>query len=214
MRTFIYSFSSTCSSLVYIGQTTRPALREKQHRTMLRRGTHPNRILLREFRAHGDCFRFEILQECAQEPAHVCEQAWIDRMTETKDVANLRPATVPVALGRKHSPETRKKMSDTHKRMGRQPWHVLTTERSKEINAKRKQPTAADTQRLRANAYLGLAERTRRPVINIDTGFIYYSGREAAKQIGAHPSSVNDACRGKLARLKGHRWRYLDEVKH
>lgn len=214
MKSFIYCFRSRASSLVYVGQTVRPLVREQQHRCMLRGGTHRNRFLIEEYRKHGDCFTFEILEECSTFDAYLLEQAWINKLAKSKDVANLRPAAPSARLGQKHSTETKQKMSRTHKKQGRQPWHQLTTQRSLKMNALHKPQSEVAKKRRSDAAYAGIAERVRRPVVNIDTGFTYYSGREAAKQLGVHTSSVHDACRGKLARLKGHRWRYLNEIKH
>lgn len=49
---------------VYVGRTTKPRERFKQHRNHLRAGTHPCELLQEDFRTYGEIFfEFEIVEQ-------------------------------------------------------------------------------------------------------------------------------------------------------
>lgn len=49
-----------------------------------------------------------------------------------------------------------------------------------------------------------------KPVICVETGTVFYSGKEAERQTGASNSAINACCRGKLKTTKGFHWRYAE----
>lgn len=48
-------------------------------------------------------------------------------------------------------------------------------------------------------------------VLCIETGVIYESTREAARQTGIAQSSISQCCNGKLKTAGGYHWKYIDE---
>lgn len=49
-----------------------------------------------------------------------------------------------------------------------------------------------------------------KPVLCVESGKIYTSQREAARQTGAYQTSITQCCRGKLKTTKGYHWRYAN----
>lgn len=54
------------------------------------------------------------------------------------------------------------------------------------------------------------AKKCGRRVENLDTGKIYLSAAEAAKDIGTNPSNITRVCRGEGKSAGGFHWRYID----
>lgn len=63
---------------------------------------------------------------------------------------------------------------------------------------------------LRASARRA-AEFRKRRVVNVDTGEIYGSVREAADSVGARHYNIVAACRGRYRTCMGYRWAYADD---
>ena len=89
--------------------------------------------------------------------------------------------------GMKHTTESRKRMSEAQK------GKVIPEETREKI---RKNSTR------------------KRSVINIDTGEIFDTVREASESVGKNKSSISNVCRGVKNTSGGYRWSYLDEYKN
>ena len=48
-------------------------------------------------------------------------------------------------------------------------------------------------------------------VINIDTGEVYQTPKDASRATGIHNDSISRVCKGKSKTAGGYRWRYLNE---
>ena len=48
-------------------------------------------------------------------------------------------------------------------------------------------------------------------VINLDTGEVYQTPKEASRATGIHNDSISRVCKGKSKTAGGYRWRYLNE---
>jgi len=121
----VYAIVNTRNGKAYVGSALCIRGRLCNHRCELIRGRHYNSHLQRAWNKYGaEAFRFEVLEEC--EPCHCVarEQEWID-VLETFDRSkgyNLnRRAGNDGWLGRKHSAESRKKMSESQKGNQSQP---------------------------------------------------------------------------------------------
>lgn len=61
---YIYLLKNKANNRVYVGRTTKPRERFKQHRNHLRAGTHPCELLQEDFCKHGEnSFEFEIVEK-------------------------------------------------------------------------------------------------------------------------------------------------------
>ena len=48
-------------------------------------------------------------------------------------------------------------------------------------------------------------------VINLDTGEVYKTPKDASRATGIHNDSISRVCKGKSKTAGGYRWRYLNE---
>ena len=48
-------------------------------------------------------------------------------------------------------------------------------------------------------------------VINLDTGEVYQTQKDASRATGIHNDSISRVCKGKSKTAGGYRWRYLNE---
>lgn len=48
-------------------------------------------------------------------------------------------------------------------------------------------------------------------VINLDTGEVYQTPKDASRATGIHNDSISRVCKGKSKTAGGYRWRYLNE---
>ena len=108
----IYAIGLLGSTLRLVGSSRQIEVRWEQHRRNLRSTTHDNQYLQRLWDKYGeDAFEFWILEFCDETVLIDREQYWIDR-TSVEDRINLAPAGQPPSrVGRRHSVETRQKMS-------------------------------------------------------------------------------------------------------
>lgn len=101
----------------YVGSAVSLSKRMRDHVSKLRRGNHPNKWLQNTYTKHGlDDFKvciveYDILPETLLER----EQVYLDRWYDNQVVCMNMCPTAGNALGRKHSEETKKKMSVAHK---------------------------------------------------------------------------------------------------
>lgn len=109
----IYRISVKGHDKTYIGSAKSFKHRKASHRNRLRAQKHRNQYLQRLFNKYGEeSLSFEILEECEVEKLIEREQAWIDK-EGFDNLINLCP-TAGNTLGRFHSEETRKKISENH----------------------------------------------------------------------------------------------------
>jgi group I intron endonuclease len=110
----IYKITNTVNGRFYIGSAVNLARRWTEHQQKLRRGKHANSHLQRSWLAHGGVvFGIEILEHVAALSNLIGrEQFWIDRLQASGPAGyNLSP-TAHSVLGYRHSPETRKRISE------------------------------------------------------------------------------------------------------
>lgn len=119
----IYKIENIATGDCYIGQSVNPTLRKHQHWRTLNRNKHYNKYLQRAWNKYGqDSFIFEIMLFCEYDQLSACEQKLVD---ELNPAYNIRKECVDSQLGTKHSEETRKKLSDSHK--GQKPHNLGKT---------------------------------------------------------------------------------------
>ena len=91
-------------------------------------------------------------------------------------------------IGLRHSQETRRKMSQSHKRRAR-----LQQPRVRESEVKVRQKSGA----------------TPRPVMCVETGQVYVSVTDASADTGATGSGIYRCCNGERKTAKGYRWQWV-----
>ena len=88
--------------------------------------------------------------------------------------------------GCKHTEETKRKISDTHK--GKAPWNkgIPMLKKSK--------------------------EKMSKPVLCVETGIVYYSLTNASEQTQIPFSNISKCCSGKRKTAGGYKWRFANET--
>jgi group I intron endonuclease len=145
---FVYLITNKVNGKVYVGQTTYadPDKRWSVHKALAKNGSDGCPKLLRAMRKHGiDSFTFEVLVSTStQEDLDKFEIEFIEKYNSIKTGYNVKeggsrgkhsdetkakmsatrranPDLCKTRLGDTASEETRKKMSETHKRIGNRP---------------------------------------------------------------------------------------------
>jgi len=113
MTTAIYKITVEGSDKIYIGSAKDYAKRMAHHLSELRGNRHRNSHLQRIYDKYGeDSLRFEIVEKCSIDDLLVREQVWIDKY-DFASLINICPKAGNT-LGRFHSEETRKLISENH----------------------------------------------------------------------------------------------------
>lgn len=101
----------------YVGSAVSFSKRMRDHVNKLKRGNHPNKWLQNTYTKHGlDDFKVCIVEyDILPETLLKREQVYLDRWYDNQVVCMNMCPTAGNALGRKHSEETKKKMSVAHK---------------------------------------------------------------------------------------------------
>ena len=112
----VYQIVNKINHKVYVGSTNDISSRWRQHKSMLKKGTHHSHHLQCAFRKYGeDAFNIEILEKCDVKELRIREKWWIDYTGSYKDGYNLTANTDNPL----DDPEVRKKALETLKREGK-----------------------------------------------------------------------------------------------
>lgn len=162
MAAGIYIITNTVNDKAYIGSTNNLGGRWIVHRNNLRHNKHCNPHLQASWNRYGEStFEFGTLEYLDElEELAKAEQFWIDVYKEEgRELYNIALTTGCPMLGREHSKETRRKMSESAKR--RPPMSIETRCKLSEIN-KGKTPSEATRRAVsEANRRRVFSEETR-----------------------------------------------------
>lgn len=100
----------------YIGSSRNLMKRRGAHFTSIKKGTHDNQIMQRNWNKYG-IFEFVVIESCEVGELLLKEQALLDAYFQHRKNANLLP-TAGSVTGYRHSTSARKKMSLAHKKRG------------------------------------------------------------------------------------------------
>lgn len=113
----VYMIKNIINNKIYIGSSFNVYQRWKRHLNELKQNKHHSLKLQRSYNKYGiNNFVFEILEICSQDLLSEREQFWINHFNSYKNGYNVSFSTTKPMLGRKHTEETKKIMSE--KRIG------------------------------------------------------------------------------------------------
>lgn len=131
-NTGIYKIVNIKNGKVYVGSAVDIKRRWLEHKILLIKGIHHSKYLQNSFNKEGiENFLFEVVEECPKDSLIEREQYWIDLFNSHNDGYNSNPKAGN-SLGRKHSEETKQKMSNS--RRGKK----LSEEHKKKLGEKSK----------------------------------------------------------------------------
>ena len=117
----LYAITHRESGKQYIGSTNNFLLRWREHRSELRHGCHCNQLLQRAWDKYGEeKFSFDVIMICGVDNLLDWEQRFLDGFRPAYNIA-LKVSS-PMK-GRKHTLDSRKKMSEAHKGYVKSPEH-------------------------------------------------------------------------------------------
>jgi len=113
MSSGIYKIANKMTGDFYIGSAVDIKQRFKNHKSELKYNRHPNIILQRVFNKYGlENLQFEIIETVNNTNKLIeIEQLYLDNLNPKYNILKIAGSR----LGTKHSKETRKKLSDSHK---------------------------------------------------------------------------------------------------
>jgi group I intron endonuclease len=111
MNSGIYKITCTATNKIYVGSAINLSKRKNNHFHSLKKNKHENSYLQNSFNKYGESFFiFETLEIIEKDNLIICEQKWIDVLKEQYELYNLNMIAGSF-LGRKHTDETKKKLS-------------------------------------------------------------------------------------------------------
>lgn len=157
----------------YIGQAKNFKNRWDRHAWSLKANKHRNQILQRAYNKY-QTLEFDILAYCTEDKLDSIEQSLIDAYYDEDNCANLCPE-VSTTRGRKHTEESKAKMSASHK--------------GKIVSAETRARQSAVRKGKQGRPKPLNAGKASKPVeIN---GVLYASMGEAARQLGIKRQTLN-----------------------
>ena len=219
--------SSVFKYPIYIGGTTDLQTRiENGHIGSLNRNKHPdNPIFQISWNKHGqENFIWYLLENCEDKDVFIIEQKYLDLYRPFKDEFggfNILHYANCGTKGKKHSEETRKKISESN--MGKK--HSEESKRKMSETRKNKIKTgqiihgrhgkhlSEESKRKISQSNTGKVRiQCRKQVKCIETGIIYNSIDEASQKVlNLKRSNISLACRGIYKSCGGFHWEYVDE---
>jgi group I intron endonuclease len=206
----IYKIVNLINNKIYVGSSNNFNNRKYNHFSYLRNNRHYNKHLQQSFNKYGsDNFIFETIEYVKDESKLLeREQYWIDKLDVcnpevgyNNDIVAGKP---PSFLGKKHSEETRNKISKTRKK-------IMTNELKDRIrNTLIGKPHSL---KRKENISNGRKNKGGKVVINLTTNTIFNSINEAGKHYNLNSSCISRVCRNVHGHKTagGYRWEYYKE---
>jgi len=216
MKTGIYCINNTFNNHKYIGSSYNIKKRFTTHKNELRKNRHHSQYLQNAWNKYGeDSFKFIILTECDRDLLLIKEQ---EHFIKYNPEYNVSKSSIAPMEGRKHSKETKNKMSTIHKGNKYNLGHKWTKDQRKNILLKRigsKRPECtkkkmSDTAK-RINS-IGRINRTITMKKIMDSNnLIYNSLNEAAKLTEHSVQAICDNLKGRSKKTrKGLIFKYVN----
>lgn len=119
-------------------------------------------------------------------------------------------------MGKTHSSETKKKMSETHKSIVTDEFRKAASERNKgkrypnRVGHKQSEETRRKISESKRGKHFGGRGRVPRPVVCVDTGIVYRSAVEAQEKTGCGFGNIYRCCNNGRGTAGGYSWQYAD----
>jgi len=119
--TGIYTITNTLNGKIYVGLTKNFFHRKTTHIKALRLNKHENPHLQNVYNKYGEIFEFEMIEECSEGLLAALEHYWVNMLnSNNRDMGyNIRPTHPDGKVSM--SDETKKKLSEYCKRVGKLP---------------------------------------------------------------------------------------------
>lgn len=196
----IYRIRNVATGKCYVGSAVNFVARWAVHCCLLRQGKHHSKRLQASWAKHGEAaFVFEPLFVCAPALFPLYEQRAIDGLEGYTNGYNGSADAVLTFLGRKHTPETRAKISAMHKGKPR-PAHLI----EKTVSKLRGRPLSMDHRAKLRDALLGAKhpeERTAKASAGKRAFYATPEGRAVAEGAGAKRKGFKHSPESKAKRL-------------
>lgn len=209
-RSGIYIIKNIIDGKIYVGSACNLKSRINNHIWSLRKNKHANIKLQRAYDKYGEnSFTFNVLEfvdidrddSRFKEILLEREQYWIDKTRACERGVGYNIMTKAGSnIGYVPTEETRKNISKKHKGKSFNDFFYKGIVFSDEFIQKMKEGIKNSKKR-----------RSKRYVINIDTGKKYDYIKLAEDELGIDSSSISMVCRGKMEMAGGFRWRYLNK---
>ena len=212
----IYSITNIVSNNVYYGSSFRVEQRIVRHKSRLLNNKHENKHLQRAYNIYGlESFVFTILEICNESITDVelrkLEQKYIDG--HDKDKLYNQCPVAGSTKGKKHSEETKDKISNALKGHKLLCSRVISDETRKKLSIAHKgipRPNRVGIP-FKNKGKPNLNARKIILQINKDTNILikeWQGLQEAAKQTGTQCSDICKVCNGKGKTANGYIWKY------
>ncbi len=198
MKSGIYCIENKTNGLVYIGQSSDISKRWTQHKSDLRAGRHDNEHLQRAWEKYGENnFLFSVVEECPVEMLDVEEIMWIEYFDAYKQGYNMTLGGESTRglpawnKGKPRSERVRKILSESAKKR--------TGSKNAFFGKKHSDKTKSK-----------LSDCRSQPVVEVESGTIYYSAKFADMMFGGRSSNVSKVLNhDNLKTSYGKRWERL-----
>lgn len=215
----IYKITSPTGK-IYIGQSKDIQKRWRKYRN-LDKGTKSQRILWRSFLKHGvESHQFDIIEHCPEEHLNCSERFWQDefdvigknglncilqqysekRRVYSKETLEKISGENSARYGKKHSEETKKKISEAHTGKVKTQEHIknISLANSGEKSIWYGKTHTEETKQKMSAWQLGGGNHQAKLVLDLATGIFYETAIEASKAYGINHVTLNCYLNGKL----------------
>lgn len=225
--------SDTFKYPIYIGSSDDMRYRiEYRHICSLERNTHINPVFQNAWNNHDnkEGFVWWLLETCLKEETLICEQKYLDLYRPFVDEFggyNLSHIAGAPMKGRKHSEETRRKISKAGR--GRKMSQkckdmmikihkgkiVSQATREKQSETRKRKMASGEIINHQLGKPLPIVQRKKigmansKRVLCIETNISYNSAKEASLAIGLEKSAISACCMGKTKTAARFHWKYI-----
>lgn len=246
----IYKITNNVNGKIYIGQSINIKTRWKDHINTLNRQNSHSILLQRAWNKYGEeNFSFEILELCTEDMLDEAEVKYIELYNACNNGYNIEPGgnsnkylseetkqkIRESHLGRRHSKETRRKMSQSRIGENNGMYGRNHSEESKRkiSESKKGKPGHPSSEKQkeaarRANTGKIVSEETRRkiseankgnipihknlnPVYCLELDKVFENPSSAGKELKISSSNIIGCCEGKRKTCGGYHWRYVNK---
>lgn len=205
----IYVFTNKINGKQYVGQTVRPFEE--------RFGEHKRKksLLNSAFNKYGEeNFTYKVVDTAETiEELNRKEVAWIQKLGSVEPFGYNLCYGGGNTMGYNHKPESRLKMSMTKKNKGSakgEKNHFYGKKHTEETRRKMREAWATKRVMTEEMKQKIREAHPTKPVINLTTGVIFESIKQAAEHHGITATHITRVCRGRRKSCGGYKWAYVE----